>query len=261
MPGPSHLVPRLPHHHHHLDPLHPDSAPPSTCPRRHRRRAHHPARHRRTRPGLAQGLGTPRPTRLRSKGPRRPPREHLDRQLAQGRPRKTLGRRGPGHRRRQRGVGKAQGVRPGRPSLLARQVRLSSLALAPFSLQHLTHDRPCSQELPPRRLRHPRQRLLRRPLALLVGRVPAQQRPALPLVRPLTPSPRPYRIRTTLTRTSRARRRALAFPLLGMIFDALDGKVARWRRESSMLGQELDSLADSVRGFSALPLGAPLAAG
>lgn len=42
-------------------------------------------------------------------------------------------------------------------------------------------------------------------------------------------------------------RRALAFPLLGMIFDALDGKVARWRRESSMLGQELDSLADSVR--------------
>jgi len=46
-----------------------------------------------------------------------------------------------------------------------------------------------------------------------------------------------------------------------MIFDALDGKVARWRRESSMLGQELDSLADSVRGFSALPLGAPLAAG
>ncbi|GAA5901236.1 hypothetical protein JCM8208_002315 [Rhodotorula glutinis] len=40
--------------------------------------------------------------------------------------------------------------------------------------------------------------------------------------------------------------RALAFPLLGMIFDALDGKVARWRRESSMLGQELDSLADSI---------------
>lgn len=32
-----------------------------------------------------------------------------------------------------------------------------------------------------------------------------------------------------------------------MIFDAFDGKVARWRKESSMLGQELDSLADSVR--------------
>lgn len=58
--------------------------------------------------------------------------------------------------------------------------------LVPFSLQHLTDDRPCSQELPPRRLRHPRQRLLRRPLALLVGRVPAQQRPALPLVRSLS---------------------------------------------------------------------------
>ncbi|BGP38321.1 CDP-diacylglycerol-serine O-phosphatidyltransferase [Rhodotorula kratochvilovae] len=39
---------------------------------------------------------------------------------------------------------------------------------------------------------------------------------------------------------------ALAYPLLGMIFDALDGKVARWRQESSMLGQELDSLADSI---------------
>ncbi|GAA6048999.1 hypothetical protein JCM3770_005432 [Rhodotorula araucariae] len=39
---------------------------------------------------------------------------------------------------------------------------------------------------------------------------------------------------------------ALAYPVLGMIFDALDGKVARWRHESSMLGQELDSLADSI---------------
>ncbi|GAA5998726.1 CDP-diacylglycerol-serine O-phosphatidyltransferase [Rhodotorula paludigena] len=39
---------------------------------------------------------------------------------------------------------------------------------------------------------------------------------------------------------------ALLYPLLGMVFDALDGKVARWRHESSMLGQELDSLADSV---------------
>jgi CDP-diacylglycerol--serine O-phosphatidyltransferase len=39
---------------------------------------------------------------------------------------------------------------------------------------------------------------------------------------------------------------ALAFPLFGAIFDLLDGKVARWRNSSSMLGQELDSLADSV---------------
>jgi CDP-diacylglycerol--serine O-phosphatidyltransferase len=37
-----------------------------------------------------------------------------------------------------------------------------------------------------------------------------------------------------------------------MLFDALDGKVARWRNESSMLGQELDSLADSVRQPHAL---------
>ncbi|GAA6027850.1 hypothetical protein JCM8097_001747 [Rhodosporidiobolus ruineniae] len=53
---------------------------------------------------------------------------------------------------------------------------------------------------------------------------------------------------------------ALFYPLLGMIFDALDGKVARWRRESSMLGQELDSLADSISfgvapAFAAFVLG------
>ena len=39
---------------------------------------------------------------------------------------------------------------------------------------------------------------------------------------------------------------ALAYPLAGLMFDFLDGKVARWRKESSMLGQELDSLADLV---------------
>lgn len=44
----------------------------------------------------------------------------------------------------------------------------------------------------------------------------------------------------------------MAYPLAGMIFDVFDGKVARWRNESSMLGQELDSLADSVR-FYLLP--------
>lgn len=36
------------------------------------------------------------------------------------------------------------------------------------------------------------------------------------------------------------------YPLAGMFFDVFDGKVARWRKEASMLGQELDSLADSV---------------
>ena len=39
---------------------------------------------------------------------------------------------------------------------------------------------------------------------------------------------------------------ALMFPLAGLMFDFLDGKVARWRKSSSMLGQELDSLADLV---------------
>lgn len=39
---------------------------------------------------------------------------------------------------------------------------------------------------------------------------------------------------------------ALAFPLAGLLFDFFDGKVARWRNSSSMIGQELDSLADLV---------------
>ncbi|KAI0318633.1 hypothetical protein OF83DRAFT_1114865 [Amylostereum chailletii] len=36
------------------------------------------------------------------------------------------------------------------------------------------------------------------------------------------------------------------FPLAGLLFDFFDGKVARWRKSSSMLGQELDSLADLI---------------
>jgi len=39
---------------------------------------------------------------------------------------------------------------------------------------------------------------------------------------------------------------ALAYPLAGLMFDFLDGKVARWRQSSSLLGQELDSLADLI---------------
>ncbi|CAG8725896.1 10900_t:CDS:2, partial [Acaulospora morrowiae] len=31
-----------------------------------------------------------------------------------------------------------------------------------------------------------------------------------------------------------------------MMFDLMDGKVARWRRTASLLGQELDSLADLI---------------
>jgi CDP-diacylglycerol---serine O-phosphatidyltransferase len=40
---------------------------------------------------------------------------------------------------------------------------------------------------------------------------------------------------------------ALAFMPFGLFFDFMDGKVARWRGKASMLGQELDSLADLVR--------------
>ncbi|KAL9633697.1 MAG: hypothetical protein Q9164_004544, partial [Protoblastenia rupestris] len=37
---------------------------------------------------------------------------------------------------------------------------------------------------------------------------------------------------------------ALAFIPFGLFFDFMDGKVARWRGKSSLMGQELDSLAD-----------------
>ena len=39
---------------------------------------------------------------------------------------------------------------------------------------------------------------------------------------------------------------ALALMPLGLFFDFFDGKVARWRKKSSLMGQELDSLADLV---------------
>lgn len=40
---------------------------------------------------------------------------------------------------------------------------------------------------------------------------------------------------------------ALAFIPLGFFFDGMDGAVARKRKTSSLMGQELDSLADLVR--------------
>lgn len=46
---------------------------------------------------------------------------------------------------------------------------------------------------------------------------------------------------------------ALVFLPFGFFFDALDGTVARWRKKSSLMGQELDSLADLVRRFFATP--------
>lgn len=39
---------------------------------------------------------------------------------------------------------------------------------------------------------------------------------------------------------------ALAYMPFGLFFDFMDGKVARWRNKSSLMGQELDSLADLV---------------
>lgn len=39
---------------------------------------------------------------------------------------------------------------------------------------------------------------------------------------------------------------ALGFLPFGLFFDFMDGKVARWRKKSSMMGQELDSLADLI---------------
>lgn len=46
---------------------------------------------------------------------------------------------------------------------------------------------------------------------------------------------------------------ALFFLPFGLFFDFLDGKVARWRKKSSMMGQELDSLADLVHTPSHFP--------
>ncbi|CAO3598324.1 unnamed protein product [Absidia cylindrospora] len=39
---------------------------------------------------------------------------------------------------------------------------------------------------------------------------------------------------------------AMSFMPFGLFFDFMDGRVARWRNNSSLLGQELDSLADLI---------------
>lgn len=39
---------------------------------------------------------------------------------------------------------------------------------------------------------------------------------------------------------------AMGLMPFGLFFDFMDGKVARWRKKSSLMGQELDSLADLV---------------
>ena len=45
----------------------------------------------------------------------------------------------------------------------------------------------------------------------------------------------------------------LLYPALGFGFDVFDGKVARWSGSASMLGQEMDSLADLVSTISLGP--------
>ncbi|MEI8259265.1 MAG: CDP-alcohol phosphatidyltransferase family protein [Deltaproteobacteria bacterium] len=61
------------------------------------------------------------------------------------------------------------------------------------------------------------------------------------------------------------RDRALLWAAFGVLpfalaFDVLDGRVARWRDETSLLGQELDSLADSV-SFGVAPAALAFASG
>jgi len=46
----------------------------------------------------------------------------------------------------------------------------------------------------------------------------------------------------------------------GLFFDFMDGKVARWRKKASLMGQELDSLADLI-SFGMAPASAAFAIG
>src|SRR5262245_65321424 len=53
---------------------------------------------------------------------------------------------------------------------------------------------------------------------------------------------------------------AAALAPLALIFDALDGHVARWRRKQSPMGRELDSLSDVI-SFGVAPAALAYAAG
>ncbi|KAF4305337.1 CDP-alcohol phosphatidyltransferase [Botryosphaeria dothidea] len=53
---------------------------------------------------------------------------------------------------------------------------------------------------------------------------------------------------------------ALGFMPFGLFFDFMDGKVARWRKKASMMGQELDSLADLI-SFGVAPACCAMAIG
>ncbi|KAH0609569.1 uncharacterized protein H6S33_013055 [Morchella sextelata] len=53
---------------------------------------------------------------------------------------------------------------------------------------------------------------------------------------------------------------AMTFMPFGLFFDFMDGKVARWRKKSSLMGQELDSLADLI-SFGMAPASCAFALG
>ncbi|KAI9493279.1 phosphatidylserine synthase [Zychaea mexicana] len=53
---------------------------------------------------------------------------------------------------------------------------------------------------------------------------------------------------------------AMGFMPFGLFFDFMDGRVARWRNNSSLLGQELDSLADLI-SFGVAPASLGFAVG
>jgi CDP-diacylglycerol--serine O-phosphatidyltransferase len=53
---------------------------------------------------------------------------------------------------------------------------------------------------------------------------------------------------------------AAAFAPAALVFDVLDGRVARWRQQHSALGRELDSLADVI-SFGVAPAALGFAAG
>lgn len=53
---------------------------------------------------------------------------------------------------------------------------------------------------------------------------------------------------------------AFFFMPFGLFFDFFDGKVARWRQKSSLMGQELDSLADLI-SFGVAPASVGFAIG
>ncbi|EEQ85829.1 hypothetical protein RJZ56_005229 [Blastomyces dermatitidis] len=53
---------------------------------------------------------------------------------------------------------------------------------------------------------------------------------------------------------------ALSFMPFGLFFDFMDGKIARWREKSSLMGQELDSLADLI-SFGVAPAATAFAIG